>query len=123
MAEVDDREATEAGFSADGFGYMHLGSTLFKASDGEVLFIEYAELRSPEEARRYLDWNLAKSSKILTQGTKTDSNKKSVGYRAEVLRKQDQPDAAVMWTAGAMFRVIYARTLADALELEKRYGH
>jgi hypothetical protein len=123
MADYVDEEATKAGFRAARLSNTHFGSTEFEASDGETLVAEDCEFRSPEEAKRYLDWKVARSSKILSQGTKTDSKGKSVGYRAEVLLAPDQKQSAVMWTNGATFRQIIAKSLADAMELAKRYGY
>ncbi|MGO8816485.1 MAG: hypothetical protein ACLQVG_17755 [Terriglobia bacterium] len=123
MADWVDEEATKAGFHTALDPDTHLGSTKFGASDGETLFTYDGEFRSPEEAKRYLDWTVARSSKILKQGIEADSKGKSVGYRAEVLREPDQKDSAVMWTKGATFRQIIGRSFADALELAKRYGY
>jgi hypothetical protein len=100
-----------------------LGFTDFEASDGERVHAEDDEFRSPEEAKGYFDLRVARSSKILTQGIKTDSKGKPVGYKAEVLLAPDQKQSAVMWTVGATFRQIVAKSLADAEELAKRYGY
>jgi hypothetical protein len=123
LCDYGDEEATKAGFRTVPFSTTHLGCTQFEASDGEELFTYGGEFRSPEEAKRYLDWKVARSSKILAQGTKTDPKGKSVGARAEVLLPPDQKESAVMWTNGPMFREIIAKSLADAVELEKRYGY
>jgi len=120
LCDTVDEEATKAGFRTTNSSRAHFGCTSFEASDGEKLFASDGEFRSPEEAKRYLDWRVARSSKILTQGIKTDSKGRPVGYRAEVLLTSDQKDSAVMWTNGAMFYQIIAKSLPDAEELEKR---
>ena len=114
MAEIIDQEATKAGFRSDGFPLVHLGSSKVEASDGEILITENGEFRSPEEAKRYFDRKVARSSKILTHGVKKDSKGKSVGYRAEVLLAPDQKESAVLWTNGAWFSQITAKSLPDA---------
>ncbi|HMD83463.1 MAG TPA: hypothetical protein VKO18_02040 [Terriglobia bacterium] len=118
---IIDQEATTAGFQTTLFPEgTNFGFTLFEASDGGKLLARDGRFRSPEEAKRYFDWSLAKSSKVLKQGVKTDSRGKSVGYRAEVLLAPDQKQSAVMWTNGPYFYQITSESLADALELEKR---
>jgi hypothetical protein len=117
-----DEEATNAGFRTAGLPNTHLGCAEYEASDGKEVFTYGGEFRSPEEAKRYLEWKVARSSKILAHGIKKDSKGKSVGERAEVLLSPDQEDSAVMWTDGAKFREIISKSLADAVELEKRHG-
>jgi hypothetical protein len=120
MADGIDDEATNAGFRTVGDPDTHLGSSKFEASDGETLITYDGEFRSSDEAKRYLDWTLARYSKTLTRAIKTDSQGKSVGYRAEVLLPPDRKESAVVWTNGVMFFEIIARSLADARELETR---
>jgi hypothetical protein len=124
MGEIIDEEATKAGFRTPLFSdETHLGFTDFEASNGETVHAEDCEFRSPEEAKRYFDWRVSRSSKVLTQSIKADSKGKSVGFRAEVLLAPDQKQSAVMWTNGATFRQILSKSLADAMELAKRYGY
>ena len=59
---------------------------------------EDGEFRSWEEAKRYFDWKVARSAKILTQGIKINFKGKPVEYRAEVVLEPDQKQSAVMWT-------------------------
>jgi hypothetical protein len=120
LCDTVDEEATKAGFRTTNWSNVHLGCTSFEASDGEKLFAADGEFRSPEEAKRYLDWKAARSFKILSQGFKTDRRGKNVGYRVEVLLDADHKEPTVMWTNGAMFYQIIAKSLADAEELEKR---
>jgi hypothetical protein len=123
MGEIEDIEATKAGFRSDGWDRNHLGTTIFEASDGERLSVDYAEFSSPQEASRYFDWKVGKCSNILKQGAYTDPRTKSSGQRAEVVPPRGKKTITVMWTAGTRFREINAKSLPDALELEKRYGH
>jgi hypothetical protein len=124
MGEMIDEEATKLGFRTPLFSdETCFGFTDFDASDGERMHAENGEFRTREEAKRYFDWKVARSARILVQGIKTDSKGKSVGYRAEVLLAPDQKESAVMWTNGAIFRQIISRSLADAMELAKRYGY
>jgi len=123
MGEIVDGEATRAGFRTDGWDRTHLGTTIFQASDGEKLYVDYASFSSAQEARRYFDWKVARCKRILKQGTYTDAKTKSVGHRAEVVAAGDENGFAVMWTAGARFREIIAKSLPDALELERQYRH
>ena len=120
LAESIDDEATKAGFRTVGDPNTHLGSSKFEASDGETLITFDGEFRSSDEAKRYFDLTLARSSKTLTRAIKTDPHGKSVGYRAEVLLPGDPKESAVVWTNGVMFFEIIARSLADARELETR---
>lgn len=119
-AEMTDADATKAGFRTVGSSVTHLGATGVDAC-GERLTVQYAEFSSPEDAKRYFDWNVSRASKVLVQGDKTDSKGKKVGYRAEIVL-QDQKGSDVMWTSGPTFRMIFGRSLKDELELEKRYG-
>jgi hypothetical protein len=137
MADFVDEEATEAGFRTGPRDTdTHFGLTRFFASDGVTLDSEGGPFRSPEEAKRYFDWKLARCYKILKHGIETDSKGKAIGYRAEVVLARDQDEPVVMWTDGADFRQVIARflpkglpksgraqALADARELEKRYTH
>ncbi len=120
MGEIDDKEATEAGFRTSFFNYAHLGFTDFEASDGEKISILSGYFKTANEANRYFDWNLKGFSKVTTQGDKADHDGKTVGRRAELLMKSKQKTWAVMWTNGQTFRVIYAPTLECALEVEKQ---
>jgi len=122
MGEMIDRDGTQAGFHTAGSSDAHLGFTNFDASDGVKLIAMDGRFRSPEEAKRYLDWRVARASKILTEGTKTDSKGKPVGYRAVLLLAPDHIESAVIWTSGPVFHQIIAKSLPDAVELERRYG-
>jgi hypothetical protein len=122
MGQMVDGEGTKAGFRTVRSTETQLGFNLVESHDGEKLTVRYGEFRSAEEANRYFEWNAAKSFKILTRGTKYGSKGKSVGLRAEVLLEQGKAQSAVMWTNGTMFRVIIAKSLASAVELEKKYG-
>lgn len=71
MGEIDDTQATKAGFRSPVFGYAHFGFTNFKASNGDGLMALYGEFRNAEEARRDLDWKVGRASKILSRSAKT----------------------------------------------------
>jgi hypothetical protein len=120
LCDYIDEEATKAGFRVAHLRNTHLGCSQFLASDGEELFAYDGQFPTPEEAKRYLDWKVARYFKILSRGIKTNRRGEKVGYRVEVLVAADHKDSAVMWTNGAMFYQIIAKSLADAEELEKR---
>ena len=123
MGDSVDPEATKAGFrTVLGKNETRLGFTDFKASDGVIVLAEDGQFRSPEEAERYLDFNVARSSRILTRGVNTDSTGKRVGLKAEVVLASDRKDSAVLWTNGAWFNEVTSHSLADAEEFAKRHG-
>jgi hypothetical protein len=120
VGDYVDEDATEAGFRTFGLADTHLGSAKYTASNGDMLITYGCEFRSPQEAKRYLDWKVARSSKTVRRGVKTDASGKSVGYRAVVLLAPDQKQSEVMWTSGPFFREIIGTSLADAEEFEKQ---
>jgi len=123
MEEMVDKEATDAGFrTAHASNETRLVLTDFEASDGVRMHYENGQFRSPEEAKRYLHWKVARASRILKQGVNTDSRGKSVGLKAEVVLAADQKDSAVIWTDGATFYEVISESLADAEEFAKRVG-
>lgn len=123
MGEIDDTQATKAGFRSPAFGYAHFGFTNFKASNGEALMMLYGEFRNPEEAKHYFDWKVGRASKVLSQAMKTNHKDMTSEYRAELVPESDHSGVEVMWVVGVAVHVIRARKLADALELESQYGH
>jgi len=123
MGEIDDAQATKAGFRSPVFDYAHFGFTNFKASNGETLMMLYGDFRSPEEAKHYFDWKVGRASKVLSQAMKTNQKDMRTEYRAELVPESDHSGIEVMWVVGATVHVIRARKLADALELEREYGH
>jgi hypothetical protein len=121
MGEIDDKAATDAGFRTSFFTYAPIGFTDLESSDGEKISVRSGYFNTADEARKYFDWNLERAAHVVTQGDKTDRDGKTVGRRAELLLKSGQKTwAAVMWTYGDMFRVVYAPTLDCALEVEKQ---
>ena len=120
VGDYMDEDATEAGFRTVGMNDTHLGSAKYTSSNGDTVFTYGCEFRSPEEAKRYLEWKVARSSKTVMQGVKTDATGKTVGYRVVVLLAPDQKQSAVIWTYGPLFREIIASSLADAEEFEKQ---
>ena len=126
VGEIIDNEGTRQGFRTFGTTEAKVAFTTFKASDGEKLTVQHGIFDSSEEAKRYFDWMVANSSKILKQDQKLDKSGRPVGWRAEVLLAPGvlgSTSSAVMWTDEKHFRVIFSGVLSDALELEKRYGH
>ena len=119
MGEIDDTQATKAGFRSPVFGYAHFGFTNFKASNGDGLMVLYGDFRNPEEARRYLDWKVGRSAKILSKAAKTGTTE----TRVEIVPDSDHSEVDVVWVVGPVVHVICAHELSDALELEKQYGH
>jgi hypothetical protein len=120
LCDAIDADATKAGFRTALFSNVHLGCSKFRAPDGEVL-VEYdTEFRSADEAIRYLDWEVARSVKVIRRGVKLDRKGNSVGRRAEVELTSDQSYSVLMWTHGAFFHLIQAKSRADAEELERR---
>src|SRR5215467_8977259 len=83
MGEIEDTQATKAGFRTRGWSHAHFGVTLFKASNGNALEVFYDDFDKPVEAKRFMDWKAKKSRKILSQSTKTDPNGKIIEYRVE----------------------------------------
>jgi hypothetical protein len=121
MGEIDDTRATSAGFCTRSWSYAHFGMTLFKVSNGNALTVYYGDFIKPEEAKRFLDWKANKSFKVLSQSTKTDPNGKSIEYRMELVPESDRADVELMWVVGVAVHWIHARTLQDAVELERQY--
>jgi hypothetical protein len=51
MGEIDDTQATKAGFRSPVFGYAHFGFTNFKASNGEPLMVLYTATSETQKKR------------------------------------------------------------------------
>jgi hypothetical protein len=62
-----------------------------------------------------------KAFKVLSQSTKRDTDGKPIKYRVELIPASDRADVEVMWVVGGAVHWISARTLDDALALEKLY--
>ena len=122
MGEINDTQATKAGFRSPVFSYAHFGFTNFKASNGESLMVLYGDFRDPEEARRYLDWRVGRASKVLSP-VMTTHVKDATEYRAEIVPESNHSAVDVIWVVGVTVHVIRAKNLASALELERQYGH
>ena len=121
MGEIEDKAATNAGFQTRWWSGAHFGFTGYKASNGNALAIYYDDFDKPEEAKRFLDWKAAKAFKVLSQSTKRDTDGKPIEYRVELVPESDRSDVEVMWVVGVAVHWIYARTVDDALVLEKLY--
>ena len=120
--EIDDGEATKAGFHTARSSRTHLGFTGYEGC-GESMTVKYAEFSSSQDANRYFNWNMSKTLKVFTQGSKAGSDGKQIGYRAEALVGPKADTFAVMWTNGAMFRAVYGRSLPSVRALEKQYSN
>ena len=116
MADIEDTEAAKAGFHTH-----HFGSTVYKASNSAILTLMYGYFKGADEAERFLEWNVKKSFKVLSQTTKTDPNGNPIEYRAELVPQWDHSLTEVMWVVGEKVRWIFARNPDDAHELEKQY--
>ena len=121
--EVEDRDATQAGFSTRSFSNAHFYVDWEPLREGEWWKLTFADFGTPEEAKRFLDWKVARSAKILKQETETNPKGNTVSYRAEVevVDEKNQPTIELMWVIRGHFRVISVRSLNDARDLEKRY--
>jgi hypothetical protein len=123
MGEIEDTEATKAGFHTRWWPDAHFGFTSFRASNGKGLLVIYDDFQKPDEAKRFFDWKVGRSFKVLSQTTKADPKGNTVEYRAESVPASDHSSIEVMWVVGVSVHVISAQNLADALELERQYGH
>ena len=121
MGEIDETAATKAGFHTQGWSYAHFGFTSFKASNGKGLVMMYDDFQNTEDARRFLDWKVGRSFKVISQSTKTSPNSKAIEYHAELVPGADNADVDVIWIVGAAVHWIHARALEDALDFEKQY--
>ena len=81
----------------------------------------YGDFKDADEARRFLEWNVQKAFKVLSQETKTEASGKPMEYRAELIPEWDHSSIEVMWVVGDTTRWILARYRDDALQLEKYY--
>jgi hypothetical protein len=88
MGEVEDED------------HVHLGTTLFKASDGCTLEVLYEDFGSPAKARDYLENQLARAEKVLERKNKLDAKGKVIGKRAEILLRLSEQEVvhAILWT-------------------------
>lgn len=106
--EIDDGEATKAGFHTARSSRTHLGFTVYEGC-GENMTVTYAEFSSSQDANRYLNWNMSKALKVFTQSSKADSDGKQIGYRAEVLAGPKPDTFAVGRTAQCLEPLIADR--------------
>ena len=123
MGEIEDKEATKAGFRTKGWTEAHFGFTTFKASNGRGLLVMYDDFESREEARRFFDWKVGRAFRVLSRTVKTESTGNAVEYRAELMPAASNPDKEVLWVVGLSVHLISAAHLDDALELERWYRH
>jgi hypothetical protein len=116
MAEIEDTNVAKAGFHTH-----HSGSTVFKGSNGANLTVLYGDFKDADESKRFLEWNIQRAFKVLSQETKTEASRKPMEYRAELIPEWDHSSIEVMWVVGDTTRWILARYRDDALQLEKYY--
>ena len=121
MGEIEDTNATKAGFHTRWWSNAHFGFTAFKASNGNSLTVFYDDFTTPEEAKRFLDWKVENSAKVLSRSTKTDADGKPIEFRAELLPESGPAYVEVIWVVGVAVHWIRASSIDDALELEKQY--
>ena len=121
MGEIVDKAATDAGFRTRYWSEAHFGFTTFKASSGNTLAVFYDDFRKPEEAKRFFDWRMDKSFKVLSRSTKTSAHGERTEYRAEFVPNWSHSDTEVMWVIGTSVHWIDAHIVDDALALERQY--
>ena len=122
MADLIDQAGTDAGFRTAHSDHVHMGTNSYKASNGNSLSVVYGNFVAEKEAKRYFEWQLGRSAQVTAKGVKKNRVGKVVGFRAEVLVKEDPQQWEVMWTNAAMFRAARGMNLVDAVELERQYG-
>ena len=123
-AEIVDTAASKLGFATVGRSDAVLGMTTFKASDSAYVTLESGEFVSPSEASRYLQYRVGLAAKILSSATRTDNDGKEIGERAQIVLASGSSGittSAIVWTLGKWLYVIKSHSLADCLELEKKY--
>jgi hypothetical protein len=123
MGEIEDKDATKAGFRTKGWTEAHFGFTSFKTSNGRGVLVIYDDFQSREEATRFFEWKVGRAFRVLSKTVKTDSTGNAVEYRAELSPAASDQDKEVMWVVGLSMHVISATNLDDALELERWYRH
>jgi hypothetical protein len=104
---------------------VHLGVTFFKASNGNSVEVLYEDFKSPVEAQRYLERQLAKAVMIIERKAKTDAAGKVVGERAEILLRisPETTIPTILWTDGLKFHQIQSPSRDCVVELEKVYRY
>jgi len=119
MGEIDDTEATDAGFRTHWWDVAHFGFNSYKASDGEGLIIFYDDFATAEEAKRFFDWKSGRAFKILEKTSKRDAKRKPTEHSAELVPEDDHSSVELMWVVGVSVHILRARKLADARVFEK----
>lgn len=125
MGEIEDKAATEAGFQTRGWSYAHFGFTVFKASTGKAVTVNYGDFANPDEAKRFFDWKAHKASLVLWRSTQTDNDGKPIGYRywAEVAPQRKRRTIEYMWVVGVAVQWIDSADLDEAHGLEGQYRY
>jgi hypothetical protein len=121
MGEIEDKEATKAGFHTKGWTEAHFGFTSFKASNGKGLLVIYDDFETREEAKHFFDWKVERSFRVLSKTAKTNPNGNAVEYRAELTPELNHQGVELMWVVGQSLHVVSADNLEDASEFERWY--
>jgi hypothetical protein len=105
--------------------HVHLGATLFKASDGNTLQVLYEDFGNSARARDYLEKRLAKAVKVVERKKKLSAAGRVVGERAEILLRLPSQEAvpAILWIDGVKFHEIFSASRDSILELEKVFRY
>lgn len=123
--EIEYKAATEAGFRTRGWPLAHFGFTVFKASTGKAVTVNYGDFANADEAKRFFDWKAHKASLILWRSTQTDGDGKPIGYRyrADVAPQRKRRYVEFMWVVGVAVQWIASADFDEALELEGQYRY
>lgn len=123
MGEINDTEATNAGFRTHWWDEAHFGFNSYKASDGEGLILFYDDFTNAEEATRFFEWKSGRAFTILERTSKRNTKGKTTEYHAELVPGDDHSDFEVIWVVGISVHIVRDRKLADARIFEKQYRH
>ena len=123
MGEIVDEAASATGLATAGRERVTLGTTTFKASNGNRLTLESSDFLSSTDAKQYFDFRLAQAARVISRTEKKDKNGANIGYRAEIAvpDQASHKEWTILWTSGARFYAIDAASLADGREFETLY--
>ena len=121
VGEINDTEATNAGFRTHRWDEAHFGFNSYKASDGAGLILFYDDFTAAEEATRFFEWKSGRAFTILEKTRKRNEKGKTTEYHAELVPEDDLSDFEVIWVIGVSVHIVRDRNLADARIFEKQY--
>ena len=121
VGQINDTQATDAGFHTRGSSVAHFSFDSYRAANGDLLTVLYHDFDTPEEARRFFEWKVGRAFKVLAQEDKTDAASESTLYRAEFVPERDHSQVELMWVGGGSVHIVRARNLEYARGLEKLY--